>query len=47
MRIVITPRLALALPAPISAAPALRRPLWAALLTAPNGGPSRESRALR
>ena len=43
MRMNNVPRLALAL----RATPALPRPLWESLLTAPNRGLSRESCALR
>lgn len=43
MRLKITPRPALAL----RATPALPRPLWESLLTDPNVGLTRESRALR
>ena len=47
MRMENTLRLALALRAAIPVAPALPRPLWESLLTAPNGRLSGESCALR
>lgn len=47
MRTEILPRLLPALSPALPQPPALPRPLWEALLVAPNGGLSGESRALR